>query len=108
MRRNVRTTSVIPSSREICNYRWVTVEEGGSQENFVWNSEFGVILNKEDGFCISSQVFALRQDLQHISVPRVRGQQGHQVACLESPEQRLPPNSPRQATLCCSLAQKLA
>lgn len=84
------------------------VEEGGAQESFAWNSEFGVILKKDDRFCISSQMFALRQDLQHISVARVRGQQGHRVACLESPEQRLGPNSPRQVTLCWSLAQKLA
>ena len=84
MRRKVRTTSVVPSSREICSYGWAMVEEGGTQENFAWNSEFGVILNKEDGFCISSQVFALRQDLQHISVPRVRGQRGTKWPALKA------------------------
>lgn len=44
-------------------------EGEGIQENFSRNSEFGVILSKEDGFFISSGVCSLAEPATHLLLP---------------------------------------
>lgn len=84
------------------------VEGGETREHFFRNSEFGVVLNKENGFCTSFGVYALAKPA---TLPAARGgerQQGHGVAHLGGPKQRLLLETPRQVILCWSMAQKSA